>query len=199
MTSKTSWFNRGIYLSNLRRFAWGGVLYTVVLFLMTVLPVLFISNPDTHWILADERHRSLLLTDTYLYLPVLVALFVPTVVALLSFRFVHSKKASVFLHSLPIARKGIFISAILSAFTLMAIPVLVNGILLMLLSLGGYGALFHFTSCLIWIGLNLLAQVLMFSVATFACFLTGNTFAAVVLNGLIHLLAIAIAGSFASI
>ncbi len=195
MTSKTSWFNRGIYLSNLRRFAWGGVLYTVVLFLMTVLPVLFIQNKNPNWILS----KDLLLTDSYLYLPMLVALFVPTVVALLSFRFVHSKKASVFLHSLPIARKGIFISAILSAFTLMAIPVLVNGILLMLLSLGGYGTLFPFTSCLIWIGLNLLAQVLMFSVATFACFLTGNTFAAVVLNGLIHLLAIAIAGSFASI
>ncbi|MBQ3055484.1 MAG: ABC transporter permease [Oscillospiraceae bacterium] len=199
MTSRTSWFNKGIYRSNLRRFAWGSVLYTILLFLITVLPVLFIVRPESHWILNDERHHSLLLVDSYLYLPILAALVVPTVVALLSFRFVHSKKTSVFLHSLPISRKGIFVSTLLADFTLMAVPVVVNGILLAILSLCGYGMLFGLGSCLVWAALNLLAQVLMFSVAAFACMLTGNTFAAVVLNALVHLLMLVTAASFSSL
>lgn len=198
MTSKTSWFNRGIFTSNLRRFAWGGVLYTVLIFLMTVLPILFIVNPGTHWIL-NSHHRSLLLTDTYIYLPVMMALVVPSIVALLTYRFVHSKKTSIFIHALPVARKGIFVSSALSAFVLMAVPVLVNGVLLILLSVCGYGILFSVKSCFAWMAVNLLTQVLMFSVATFACFLTGNTFAAVVLNGMIHLVAIASAASFSSL
>ena len=199
MTSKTSWFNRGIYTANLRRFAWGGVLYTILLFLVTVLPVLFIVRPETHWILSDERHRSLLLTETYIDLPVSMALIVPSIVALLTYRFVHSKKTSIFVHALPIARKGIFLSSLLSAFTLMAVPVLVNGILLVLLSVCGFGILFSVKSCLAWMAVNLLTQVLMFSVATFACLLTGNTFAAVVLNGLVHLVMIIVAASFNSL
>ena len=74
-----------------------------------------------------------------------------------------------------------------------------SGVLLVLLSVCGFGLLFSVKSCLAWMAVNLLTQVLMFSVSTFACFLTGNTFAAVVLNGLVHLVAIVVAASFSSL
>jgi len=121
------------------------------------------------------------------------------VVALLVYRFVHSKKTSVFVHSLPVSRTANYISSVLASFVLMMAPIVLNGIILMLLSIFGYGDFFNITSCLIWMGVNLLTIFLMFSISTFVAMLTGNTFAAVGLNGLIHCFVIIFAAAFSAL
>ena len=45
MTSKTSLFNKGIFLSTIKRFLWGSILYFAALFLFNVLPLL-VSEPN---------------------------------------------------------------------------------------------------------------------------------------------------------
>lgn len=199
MTSKTSLFNRGIYKSTVIRYIWGAVFYAIVLFMCTALPILFSENPENSWRVMGEYNRSLILDDMYLFFPLIIGIAVPTVVALLVYRFVHSKKTSVFVHSLPVSRCANYTSTVAAALTLMMAPIIFNGLILTLMSVCGYGVLFDVSSCLIWTGLNLLGVFLMFSVASVAAFLTGNSFAMVGINALIHLVAIIFAGSFSSL
>ncbi|MBQ9757579.1 MAG: ABC transporter permease [Clostridia bacterium] len=199
MTSKTSLFNKGIYKSTVRRYLWGSVLYAIILFMVTSLVILLgIDKTDTWYRMSDSR-VALILDEHYLFLPMIIGCFVPTVVALLVYRFVHSKKTSVFVHSLPVSRTANYISTILAAFTLMAAPIVLNGIILALLSIFGYGEFFGITSCLIWTGANLLTIFLMFSISTFVAMLTGNSFAMVGLNGLIHCIVIIFAAAFSAL
>ena len=192
MTSKTSLFNRGIYRSTFRRFIWGSVLYAIVLFLSTALPILSTVDPVSYSRIGKDPINSLLLSDMYLYLPLFYAAVVPTVAALLAFRFIHSKKHSIFVHSLPVSREANFISTVLAAFSLMALPVILNGTILGVMSLCGYGELFNLSGVLIWVGYNLFAMFIMFGAAVFCAALTGNSFAFIGLNALLHLIAIII-------
>ncbi len=192
MTSKTSLFNRGIYWSTFRRFIWGAVLYAIALFLMTALPILSTVDPINHWRIGKEPMNSLILTDVYIMFPIFLAAVIPTVAALLAFRFIHSKKHSIFIHSLPVSREANFISTIFAVFSLMAAPVIFNGIILGIMSLCGYGELFNIQGVLLWTGYNLFAIFIMLGAASFCASLTGNSFALVGLNILLHLIAIII-------
>ncbi len=195
MTSRTSLFNKGIYKSTVRRYAWGAVFYAILLFMITSLVIFFDVDPERYYRTMVD-HGALILGDGYLYGPLVIGFFVPTVVALLVYRYVHAKKNSVFVHSLPVTRCANYISTVLAALTLMIAPIILNGAILCTMSLTAYGAYFDVASCLIWTGLNVLCIFLMFSASSVAAFLTGNSFALVVLNGLIHCIAIVIAGSF---
>lgn len=198
MTLRTSLFNKGIYKSTLRRYAWGSVFYAILLFMITSLVIFFDVDPERYYrTMAD--HGALILGDGYLYAPLVIAFFVPTVVALLAYRYVHAKKNSVFVHSLPVTRCANYISTVLAALTLMAAPIILNGAILSVMSLTTYGAYFDVASCLVWTGMNLLTVFLMFSVSSVAAFLTGNSFALVAINGLFHCIAIIIAASFTTL
>ena len=199
MTSKTSLFNKGIFKSTVRRYLWGAALYAIILFMMTSLTVLLGVDKDNFRYFMAERGVALILDGHYIILPIITALFVPTVVALLAYRFVHSKKTSIFVHSLPVSRTANYISTLMAALTLMGIPIILNGIVLMILSLSGYGAFFDINSCLVWMGVNLLAIFLMFSISAFAAMITGNSFAMVGLSGLIHCVIIIFAAAFSAL
>ena len=64
-------------------------------------------------------------------IPMLLSVVVPTIAGLLIFRFIHSKKASVFVHSLPVKRSTNYISSVLAALTA---PVVNTGLFLIGLS-----------------------------------------------------------------
>ena len=184
MTSKTSFFNKGIYKSTVKRYSSGAVLYFVILLLSTGISVLM--NIDAERSVTFDRAYPLILRSSYMALPILLAIVVPTVVALLVFRFIHSKKQAIFIHSIPVSRKANYISSILASFTLMCAPIILNGIILILISVCGFGEYFGIADCMAWMGYNLLGIFLMFSVAVFSANLTGNSFAAAGINILIH-------------
>ena len=194
MTSKTSLFNKGIYKSNVKRFAWGSVLYFVLLFVMSGFLVLMSVNvKDVSFDMAHNGGVPLLYQQPFILPSLVTAIGVATVVALLIFRFVHSKKQSIFTHSLPVCRTANFISSLAAAFTLMFVPLILNTLILVILSVTRYAAFFTVGSCFGWMGMNMLCLFIMFSVAVFAAMLTGNSFAAVALNGLMHCFLIIIA------
>ncbi len=188
MTLKTSFFNFGIYKNTLKRFWLGSMLYFVFLFITTNLALLL--NKDNIFARLNIRNdfydNTLILNSEYLTIPLIMSVAVPTVTALLVFRFIHSKKQAIFTFSLPINRNENYISSYLAGLTLMIVPVLLNGIILMLLSLAVFGKLFSLYHCLLWILYNTMSLFLMYSCAVFCASLTGNSFAMVVLNILIH-------------
>ncbi len=189
MTLKTSLFNKGIYKSTVRRYLWGAVLYFIILFMSTVLPILLTVEADDTYRYMGENNLSLLYDNgTYLFLPITIAMGVATVVGLLVYRFIHSKKASVFTHSLPVNRTSVYTSTLAGAFTLMFVPVILNGLIFLVMALTSYSKIISVSSCFVWIGLNLLCLFMMFACTTFVAMLTGNTFATVALNVLFHAL-----------
>ena len=184
MISKTSLFNKGIYKSTIKRNIWGSVLYFIILFFMTSMPLIsYIDNQDSY---IFKQGRPAVYRGSFVQPSLILAVFISAIVALLVYRFVHSRKTAVFVHSLPVGRKANYISTLAAAFTLMVVPVVANGIVLMGLSVGAFHGNFGIVHCLVWIGINILCQVIMFSVATFASMITGNTFAAVVFNIIVH-------------
>lgn len=197
MISKTSFFNKGIYKSTVKRYAWGSLLYFIVLFLSTTLSV-FLNYDETFRYLPLDHFNDypIILHGSYIALPILLAIVVPTVVALMVFRFIHSKKQAIFIHSLPVSRKANFISSILAAFTLMCIPVIANGIILIFISLLKYGNYFTVPDCMWWMIYNLAGLFLMFSVSVFSANLTGNSFAMIIINIIIHVFVFVTVASF---
>ncbi len=185
MTSKTSFFNMGIYKSVLKRYSWGALLYFTILFMATGLSILsggYYHASD----LVYYRENPLILRSSFLGLPLVLAIVVPTVTALLVFRFIHSKKQVVFTHSLPVCRKANYISSLLGGFTLMAVPIVANALALMLISVCGYGLLYTPADCVTWMWYNLAGVFMMYSCAVLSAVITGNSFAMIVINILVH-------------
>ncbi len=190
-------FNKGIYKSTVKRFIWGSVFYLVILFLITGMPIMMNETPSIA-ATAEDIH-ILLRYGTYVLPSVVIGIGVAAVTAMLVYRFVHSKKQAIFTHSLPITREANFISTALAGLTLMAAPIILNGIVLIIMAISGYGYLFTVSECMIWIGINLLCVFVMFAYSTLAAMLTGNTFAVVVLNILLHSFIVLIILGFSSI
>ena len=199
MTLKTSLFNKAIYKSTVKRYIWGSVLYFILLFMLTGMIIFFDVDINNSIRTMERQGHALILDDVYLFFPQFIAYFVPTVVALLIFRFVHSKKTSVFVHSLPVSRTANYISSTLAGLTLMAVPVILNGIILILMSLFGYGKFFDVSSCFIWMGINLTTLFFMFSASAFSAMLTGNSFSMVVINALVHSIDLIFAAAFSGL
>lgn len=173
-----AFFDKGIYKNTVKRFSLGSVLYFITLFLCTGMLMLLAYEPDSFY----YDGRGLILEEEFVFPSIFIAFFVPTIVALLVYRFVHSKKASIFTHSLPITRMANYISTTLGAFTLMALPVMANGVVLSIISLCGYGRSFRLGDVCIWVLCNLLVLFIMFSIAAFSAMCTGNSFAMIAIN-----------------
>ncbi len=186
MTLKTSLFNKGIYKSTLRRYAWGSILYFILLFLSTGIMILLNENPDS--INSYGSYRRILILSDYMIIPMLLSVVVPTIAGLLIFRFIHSRKASVFVHSLPVKRSTNYISSVLAALTLMAIPVVLNTLILMIISVAAYSGYFSVGDCLTWMLLNIFSLFVMFSCVCFISSITGNSFASVGLTIIFHII-----------
>ena len=199
MTLKESLFNKGIFNAIFRRFRLGALLYFIILFLC--VPIVFLTqNPY----LLSQRYfglgnpeftnaTSVIFRSGFMILPVIVTFFASTVVALLVYNYVHSSRHAIFTHSLPVSRRANYISTLLGAFTLLSVPIILNGFILIIMSLCGYGQIIGVWASVVWMLILLCIVFIMFSVSTLAAFLTGNSFALVAINLILLLLPVAFA------
>lgn len=197
MTSKTSWFNFGIYKNTLHRFKWGSFLYFIILFFS--VPFVFMTESPSEvyesFSLRNYQVGGLILKNSFMVIPYLLAMVVPSIVALLIFRNVHSSKQGVFTHSIPVTRKSYYISSLFGGFSLMLAPILLNAVILLAMSIFGYGKTIALWSIMCWVAVQAAVLFIMFSVASFASFLTGNGVAHIVINVLLHTFSLLIAGA----
>ncbi len=196
MTLKTSLFNMGIYKSTVKRNLWGSTVFFILLFLFTSMPlVVEIGEISTYYGRAVPKiYRS-----DFVIPSMLMSIVVPTIVAMLVYRFVHSKRVAVFAHSIPVSRTANYVSTVLAAFTLMFAPVVANGIILSILSYAVYSSYFTIANCLVWIAFHIFCMFVMFSIATFAAMITGNTYATPVINFILHIFAMAVVAGFTGV
>lgn len=114
MKSKKVFCNKGIFLSDLRRFWWAPVLMTLLEFL--VHPMELINAYYFNGYASD-----------YLYNDLAVVHFVyPILIGALLFRYLHTSKSIQFFHTLPVTRGQLFRTKVLTFWMFLLIPVLVN-------------------------------------------------------------------------
>lgn len=177
MKLKTSFFNKGIILDDLRRFGWISIAYTLALFLLVPLKVLmwhdseefkmgFLSKEIIKHVfyLSDSEGQGILLVTV----PILLAIFL--------FRYMQVKISSDMIHSLPIKRDVLYRSHVFIGVLLLIIPVLINGLILVFLNksvdLGHYYRIYDVIQ---WAGISILMNLVFFITCVLLGMVVGNS------------------------
>lgn len=187
MRSKISYFNPTLFKKNLARFwpLWGGAsalgalapLYLLVAYL----------NSD----LKPTAGMGLEITRIYYgvlqYGVPLISLFYAALCALAVWHYLYSARSLGLYHALPITRKGLFVTNLLSGMAMMLIPYAVTGGLAILFTL--FLGLFEPVGVLVTILGVLGESFFYFAAATCIIFITGNPFAYAAFYFIFHFLA----------
>lgn len=96
-------------------------------------------------------------------LNILIIFILPVILSILLFSYMNEEKSSSFIHGLPISKKKLYITNILTAIFMYVIPYVINAIILLLLNLGEMGNYLQNTEILRWFGINILYNTIFFS------------------------------------
>jgi ABC-2 type transport system permease protein len=187
MRSKTSYFNPTLFKKNLTRFwpLWGGASALGALIPLALFMILVEDR------FAGFGGHPLEFTHSCY---VALCYFVPTIsllyaalCALAVWGWLYNPRSVGMMHSLPVTRKGLFVTNVLSGLAMMLIPYAVTGALVILLSL--VFGLFEPVGILVTILGVLADSFFYFASATLVVFLTGNPFAFAAFYFIFHFLA----------
>ena len=178
-----AYFNRSLYLRNLKRFWPLAAAILLISFFTFIGTEIGARGFRTSY---SQNYRIDLMPQLMMYCSVFVPIF-SILTGIAVFGYLHKPKASGFISSLPVSRLCLYVTNWISGLTIMLAPVLFIGVL--------YGGLLiglpiepgHY---LIWIGMMLAAHLIFFSLAVFVTFLTGNSIMQVFLFGLINFVSI---------
>lgn len=189
MRSKTSYFNSTLFKKNLARFwpLWGGASIIGALFPLAFLTILIRENA----LFGEPMRDPLGVTAGYYQI---VAWIIPTLsllyaalCALAAWGWLYNPRSVSMYHSLPITRKGIFVTDFLSGMAMMLLPYAVTGGLAILVSaiVGGLEPVGLAVTILAVAG----QSFFFFASATAVVFVTGNPFAFAALYFIFHFIA----------
>lgn len=180
MKSKTSLYDnlpeRGIFLSDLKRFWWVSALNSI--FLLLNLPFYHLiqgSLADNEWT-REMLIQTLKLTSGRSELQILLIYTVPVLLAVLLFKYLNSSRSAATIHSFPLSRTKLFLTHCLAGFILLLIPVIITGLALMgVQQFTAVQSIYSKTDIITWMGYTLLFAVLFFAGAVFTGMFTGNS------------------------
>lgn len=186
MRSKTSFFNPTLFKKNLTRFwpLWGGASFIGALFPLYLLALLIHEGRP---LLDNRLEATSLYYDALIYAVPAVSLVYGALCALAVWGWLYNTRNVGMYHSLPITRKGLFATSLLSGLSMMLIPYAVTGTLTILVSLAA--GVFEPVGLLVTI-LGVLGDTFFyFATATLVVFVTGNPFAFAAFYFIFHFLA----------
>ncbi len=169
MKSKTSFFSLTLYINDLKKHGWFGIIYTLFLFFVMPLYILlngFSENYSSYYISNILEFDTSIINFTLLLLPVLVAIIL--------FRYLQVVKAYTTVHSYPYTRIQIFNSHILAGMTLLIAPLLINTLLLMGLSVIVNSP--HHLKYIEWLLQSTLISTTVFVISSFIGVVVGISF-----------------------
>ena len=177
MRSKISYFNPTLFKKNLSRFwpLWGGASLIGALFPLAFLTILIREGG----FLGEPISDPLTITMGYYevvnwIIPILSLLYAP-LCALAAWGWLYNPRSVGMYHSLPITRKGLFVTDFLSGMAMMLIPYAVTGALAVAITavIGGLEPVGLAVTILSVLGMSFF----FFASATAVVFITGNPFA----------------------
>ncbi|WP_096201371.1 DUF6449 domain-containing protein [Bacillus sp. FJAT-45350] len=187
MQSKTSLFNKGILLQNIRSVGWVGLVYLLSLLFALPLQLIMIYTNDVN------RHQNYhhLFTETESLFAVsggfqiFLMFTIPVLLAVFLFRYMQVKLSADYIHSLPISREKLYFHNIISGVFLLVIPVVITSLVLFIL----VGALdiepLTVGVIVNWIGITILSLLFVFFAGLFVAMFTGMS---VLHAGLVYIL-----------
>ncbi|TYR80690.1 multidrug ABC transporter permease [Priestia megaterium] len=125
MKSKTSSFNRGMWVQSFRNAGWIGLIYFLLLLFAVPLQLImkytgevniYLTKPKTLFELFDGIQIVFIFT-----VPVLLGIFL--------FRYIQTKASADYIHSLPVRRETLFHQNIFIGSILLIVPVLITAII----------------------------------------------------------------------
>ena len=189
MRSKTSYFNPTLFRKNLTRFwpLWGGASFIGALFPLAFLTILL----REHALFGGPMSDPLEITRGYYgivswIIPTLSLLYA-ALCALAAWGWLYNPRSVGMYHSLPVTRKGIFLTDFLSGMAMMLLPYAVTGTLSILVSAaaGGVEPVGLAVTILSVLGMSFFY----FASATAVVFITGNPFAFAAFYFIFHFIA----------
>ena len=187
MQSKTSFFNGTLFRKNLTRFwpLWGGASFLGCLFPLALL--LQLVRDRGYFLAGDPLEFANAYYNVVAYAVPILSLLYAILCAMTVWSYLYNARSVGLMHTLPITRRGLFVTNFLSGMAMMVLPYAVTGALCILISLA-YGS-FEPVSLLVTILGVLGESFFYFASATFAAFVTGNIFMLPALYFLLHFLA----------
>ena len=189
MQSKTSYFNPTLFRKNLMRFwpLWGGVSALGALAPLCALAALIHEGFRSHSM--QPLEMTMIYYEVLHYAVPIISLLYGVLCALAVWNYLYNHRSVSLYHALPITRKGLFITNVLSGLAMMLIPYAVTGGLMILISL--LGGLFEPVGVLVTVLGVLGLSFFYFAAATLIAFVTGNPFAFAAFYFIFHFLAAA--------
>ena len=186
MQSKTSFFNRTLFRKNLTRFwpLWGGASFLGSLFPLALLLQLVRGRTD----LINPLSVTEVYYNVLAYAVPFISLLYAILCAMLVWSYLYNARSVGLMHTLPVTRRGLFVTDFLSGMAMMLIPYAVTGLLCVLISLA-FGILEPVGLLVTILGV-LGESFFYFATATFVAFLVGNVFALPAVYFLLHFLAV---------
>ena len=186
MQSKTSFFNVTLFRKNLTRFwpLWGGASFLGSLFPLALLLQLVRGRTD----LINPLSVTEVYYNVLAYAVPFISLLYAILCAMLVWSYLYNARSVGLMHTLPVTRRGLFVTDFLSGMAMMLIPYAVTGLLCVLISLA-FGILEPVGLLVTILGV-LGESFFYFATATFVAFLVGNVFALPAVYFLLHFLAV---------
>lgn len=175
MLSRTLSFNRGFIVQLIRQVGWVSVMYSILLFIALPLQLMMAaSRPSEHYAYRQYFVNATSFFDVVVAMQILFIFIVPTLMAIFIFRYLHSKLAADFIHSLPISRASLFAQVSITGALLLLLPLVINSLVLMVLGVFMDASnLFNITNFAYWLAVSSLFNMFMFFVAVLIGMLVG--------------------------
>ncbi|MBW9145419.1 ABC transporter permease [Clostridium sp. CM027] len=173
MKLKTSCFNKGVLVNDIKRFGWIGICYTIFLLFEVPFKILMMNasntaHPEYSSSMKDIFNNNILLMSTAV---------IPVLTAILLFRYIQNKKSVDMIHALPIKRVKLYDNHIFIGILLLVLPVIITALSSLLLkeSLNLNTANIHFTvnNVMFWAGLTILFNIVIFLSSVLVGMFTG--------------------------
>ncbi|MBE7036087.1 MAG: ABC transporter permease [Ruminococcaceae bacterium] len=181
MTSKTFLIKGGMIRFQIKRFWWISGFYALILFLATPFHILSLGKEYILEVVADFPERAVDVLFNDLSLPWL--LIASVVLGICMFRYMQNVRSATLFHALPVKRRELYFSSLLSGIILLAVPILLNAIILFIMGFfGGYYPVLQPHWILDWIGGQLLSGTVIFCFVFFVGVLTGSSIAQLIFS-----------------
>ncbi|WP_077622767.1 DUF6449 domain-containing protein [Sediminibacillus massiliensis] len=167
MPSKTSSFKKEIIKSDLLNVGWIGFIYLAgLLFALPINIMMLLSNESS--LTYDSLFGSL---GEFQMMFIFV---IPVLLAVFLFRYMQTKKASDFMHSLPISRESLYNHHVFTGIALLIIPVFLTALVLIVMHLTtGASDYYELTQVWEWAYAVIVLSLIMFFSAVFVGVFTG--------------------------
>ena len=183
-------FSFGIFKSNWKRNWIIPALVTAIIFLGITLPIIDkvdeISKEQYYLTAEDEEdikwQSASIERRLYNVINVILVFVLPIVLSVNLFGYMNEEKQSSFIHGLPVSRKRIYSTNILTAIAMYVVPYVLNCILLLIMTLGDLGKYLTSSDILSWLGFNVVYNTLFFGFATFVGMMCASKKAHVILT-----------------